>query len=240
MKRTLILATATLCCLSGVAARAQTATNLNCSLCVSEPEIAAQSVTSAKIANGTIAGVDIRASTITSDKITNGTLTKADLAAALQDDIDGAIADISFARVTASGASVVGVQCPSGRVAVAASCECTDGGGTRNAGVLFGCTVSGTGAAAGCYDEALSFNPQLPVPLANVRAICMGAESVDGTPWANTAQGGLALDAADPEAKAVQDAELARWMQEQQADFDEVLGRYRSQRARFDARVRAR
>ena len=61
-------------------------------------------------------------------------------------------------------------------------------GGTRNLGVLFGCTVSGTGAAAGCYDEAITFNPQLDVPLALVRAICMGAESVDGTPWATTSQ----------------------------------------------------
>jgi hypothetical protein len=240
MKHSLVLAFASLCCLPGASARAQVATDLNCTSCVSAAEIANGAVTTAKIANGTITNVDIKAGAITSDKIRNGTIARADLVAALQDDIDGAIADISFARVTASGGSVAGVQCPSGRVAIAASCECTDGGGTRNAGVLFGCTVSGTGAAAGCYDEALSFNPQLPVPLANVRAICMGAESVDGTPWSNTAQGGLALDAADPEAKAVQDAELARWMQEQQADFDEVLDRFRSQRARFDARVRAR
>jgi hypothetical protein len=239
MKRTLILATATLCCLSGVAARAQTATNLNCSLCVSEPEIAAQSVTSAKIANGTIAGVDIRASTITSDKITNGTLTKADLAAALQNDIDGAIADISFARIAATGGGVVAAQCPSGSVGVAASCECTNGGGARNFGVLFGCTITAGGAAAGCFEEALSFDPQLPAPLANVRAICMAAESVDGTPWTNTAQG-LAVDSVSPEAAAARDAELARWMKEQQAEFDAVLARYKAQRAAFEARVSAR
>ena len=239
MKHTLIVAFATLCCLPGAAARAQTATNLNCSLCVGEPEIAAQAVTSGKIANGTIAGVDIRASTITSDKITNGTLTKADLAATLQNDIDGAIADISFARIAASGGGVVAAQCPSGSVGVAASCECTNGGGTRNFGVLFGCTITAGGAAAGCFEEALSFNPQLPAPLANVRSICMAAESVDGTPWTNTAQG-LAVDSVSPDAAAARDAELARWMKEQQADFDEVLARYRSQRATFDARVRAR
>jgi hypothetical protein len=237
MKQSPMVVVVLLACLAGAAARAQTATNLNCSLCVSEPEIAAQAVTSAKIANGTIAGVDIRSGTITSDKIANGTLTKADLAAALQGDINGAIADISFARVAASGGGVVGAQCPSGSVGVAASCECTDGGGTRNLGVLFGCTVTATGAAAGCFDEALSFDAQLPVPLANVRAICMSAESVDGTPWSSTAQG-LAADRLSPEAAAERDAELARWMKEQQSAFDEVLARFRSQRATFDARVR--
>jgi hypothetical protein len=231
MRHTLIVAVATLCCLPGAAAHAQTATNLDCTSCVSADEIANGAVTSAKIATGTIAGVDIRASTITSEKILNGTITKADLAAALRDDIDGAIADIS-----ASGGGVVGAQCPSGRVAIAASCECT-GGGSRNFGVLFGCTVSGTGAAAGCFEEALSFDPQLSAPLANVRAICMGAESVDGTPWTNTATG-LAVDSASPEARAARDAELARWMKEQHAEFDQVLDRYRSQRAAFDARVR--
>jgi len=239
MRHALTFALAALVLLPAAAAQAQTATNLDCTSCVSGPEIANGAVTSAKIATGTIAGVDIKASAITSDKIKNGTIAKADLEVALRDGIDGAIADISFARISASGGGVVGAQCPSGRVAVAASCECTDGGGARNAGVLFGCTVTTTGAAAGCYDEALSFNPQLDVPVANVRAICMGAESVDGTPWSNTAQG-LAIDAADPEAAAARDAELARWMKDQQADFDAVMARFRSQRATFEARVRQR
>ena len=66
----------------------------------------------------------------------------------------------------------------------------------------------------------------------------MGAESVDGTPWATTSQG-LSVDAADPEAAAARDAELARWMKEQQASFDEVLARFRSQRSTFESRARA-
>lgn len=237
MKQTLILAFAALCCMPLAAVRAQTATNLNCERCVSEIEIAPSAVTSGRIANGTILGADIKASTVTSANIKNGTIVEADLATALKDDIGGAIADISFARITASGGGVVGAQCPSGRVAVSASCECTDGGGTRNAGVLFGCTVTATGAAAGCYDEAINFNPQLDVPIANVRAICMGAESVDGTPWSNTAAG-LAVDSTSPEAQAARDAELARWMKEQQVEFDAVLARFKDQRARFDARAR--
>jgi hypothetical protein len=237
MKQTPMIAVVLLACLAGAAARAQTATDLNCTGCVGETDIAAQAVTSGKIANGTILNADLSASVVTSDKIRNGTIARADLATALRDDIDGAIADISFARISASGGGVADVQCTTGHVAVAASCECSDSGGARNLGVLFGCVVTGTGAAAGCYDEALSFNPQLPAPLAIVRAICMGAESVDGTPWSSTARG-IAADAATPEAAAERDTELARWMQEQQSAFDEVLARFRSQRATFDARVR--
>jgi hypothetical protein len=237
MNSSLLFAVAILCSLTGAAARAQTATDLVCTSCVGGTDIAQQAVASGKIADGTIANVDIKASAITSDKIKNGTIARADLLATLLEDIDSAIADISFARISASGGGVVGAQCPSGRVAVAASCECSDSGGTRNLGVLFGCTVTGTGAAAGCFDEALSFNPQLPPPLALVRAICMGAESVDGTPWVATSAG-LAADAADPEAAAARDAGIAIWMVEQHEAFETVLARFRSQRSTFESRVR--
>lgn len=237
MKQSPFLAFVALACLSGGVARAQTATDLNCAGCVGETDIAAQAVTSGKIANGTILNADISAGAVTTDKIRNGTIARADLATALRDDIDGAIADISFARISASGGGVAGAQCPSGRVAIAASCECSDNNGTSNLGVLFGCVVTGTGAAAGCFDEAASYNPQLPDPVAIVRAICIGAESVDGTPWSSTAAG-IAADAATPEAAATRDAELARWMQEQQSAFDQALARFRNQRATFDARVR--
>lgn len=237
MVKPLVLGIFGCCLLPGAAAMAQTATDLNCTSCVSEAEIANQAVTSVKIANGTIAGVDIKASAVTSDKIRNGTVAKADLATALQDDLDGAIADISFARISASGAGAVGAQCPSGRVAVAASCECSDSGGSRNLGVLFGCAVTGTGAAAGCYDEALSFNPQLPAPLALVRAICIGAESVDGTPWVATSAG-IASDNADAEVAAVRAADMALWMKRQHESFEAVLERFRQQRSTFESRVR--
>ena len=238
MKKTLMLGIVLSGCLPGAVALAQVATGLDCTGCVGPVDIATNAVTTAKITNGTISGVDIRASAITSDKIKNGTVAMADLEAALRADIGSAIAEITFVRVSASGGGVVGAQCPSGRVAVAASCECSDDGGSRNLGVLFGCTVSGTGAAAGCYDEAFTRNPQLPLPLALVRAICMGAESVNGTPWAATSQG-LSVDNADPEAAAARDAELARWMKEQQASFDEVLARFRSQRSTFESRAQA-
>ena len=126
MKKTLMLGIVLSGCLPGAVALAQVATGLNCTGCVGPIDIATNAVTTAKITNGTISGVDIRASAITSDKIKNGTVAMADLEAALRADIGSAIADITFARISASGGGVVGAQCPSGRVAVAASCECSD------------------------------------------------------------------------------------------------------------------
>jgi len=103
-------------CLVAQAAIAQTATDLNCTSCVGETDIANQAVTGAKIANGTITATDIRLSTITSDRIKNQTLVMADLAPSLQDDIGGAIANLTVQRVSASATSVVGAACPSGRI----------------------------------------------------------------------------------------------------------------------------
>ena len=219
-------------CLVAQAVVAQTATDLNCTSCVGETDIANQAVTGAKIANGTITATDIRLSTITSDRIRNQTLVMADLAPSLQDDLNGAIANFTVQRVSASATSVVGAACPSDRIPVGASCECDDANGARNIGVLFGCTVTGTGAAAGCFDEATTFNPTLPEPLAIVRAVCLGAVSVDGTPWVPTSAG-LVVDGNVSESAA---AEQAKWMKEQHDSFESVLARFRNQRATFESR----
>src|SRR4029453_18509313 len=93
---------------------------------------------------------------------------------------------------------------------------------------LFGCTVDGNGAAAGCFSEARSFNPQLPDPLAIVRAVCLGAESGDGTPWVPT-RAGLQPDGGN--ASDAQAADQANWMKEQNASFEALLERFRKQRS---------
>ena len=168
--------------------------------CVGPDRHRPSAVTTARIANGTISGVDIRSSTITSDKILNGTVAMADLEAALRADIGSAIADITFARITASGGGVVGAQCPSGRVAVAASCECT---GSAARAILASCSAAPSAGPAPRQAASTRRSVSTPAPRAarHVRAICMGAESVDGTPWENTTQG-LSVDAASPEAQA--------------------------------------
>jgi hypothetical protein len=149
----------------------------------------------------------------------------------VQDSIGGAIANLTVQRVSASGGGVVSAQCPSNRIPVGASCECDSANGTRNVGVLFGCTVDGNGAAAGCFPEARAFNNQLPDPIAIVRAVCLGGESADGTPWVPTADG-LAPDrGAMTEAQA---AEQAEWMKAQQASLDARLAKFRRQSEAYD------
>jgi hypothetical protein len=231
----LILCIASICCLSAAVALAQTATDLTCTSCVGETDIASQAVTGAKIANGSVTGADIRPGAITSDLIRNQTITMSDLAPSLQDSLGSGIANITVARVSASGPSVVGATCPAGRIPVAASCECDNAHGARNLGVLFGCTVSGTGAAAGCFEEARSFNPTLPAPLAIVSAVCLGAKTVDGTPWVPTSAG-LAVDngvTSGSEATA-----QAKCMKEQHDSFVAVLARFRDQQAAYDSWTR--
>jgi len=229
MTKRVILAIAGLCSLvSGGAALAQTATDVTCTSCIDEADIKNQAVTSAKIANGTIATVDIKTNAITSDRIKNQSILMSDLAPSLQDPINGAINNLTVQRVSASGSGVVAASCPSSRIPVGASCECDNANGARNLGVLFGCTVDGNGAAAGCFPEARSFNQQLPDPLAIVRAVCLGAESVDGTPWVPT-RNGLAPD--DGKASAADVADQAKWMQEQQRSLDALLEKFKRQRA---------
>ena len=83
-------------------------------------------------------------------------------------------------RVAESGTGIAAAQCPTDTVPISASCSCDYVNGTRNFGVLFGCTVVGDGAAAGCYHHLPDFS--LPPPLAIVRVECLGGQTNDGTP----------------------------------------------------------
>ena len=236
MKRLMLWIAASCAAAFSAAGTAQTATDLTCTSCVGETDIANQAVTSAKIAEGTVRGNDIRAGAITSDKILNGTVSRTDLSPQVQDLLDGAIVNITIQRVAVSAGGVAGAECPSGRIPVSASCECDDANGARNFGVLFACTISGTGAVSACFDEALSFNEQLPAPLAIVRAVCLGAKTADGTPWVPTSTG-LELDAGGGEDAMARAVDQVKWMREQHGTFDAALAKLRSQRAEFERRT---
>jgi hypothetical protein len=91
---------------------------------------------------------------------------------------------LTLGRAASSDVStgVASVSCPDNALVLSASCKCDYAGGTRNFGVLFACTVAGNGAVVGCFDEAGSFNPNLPPPRGDVAALCLSGANVDGVP----------------------------------------------------------
>jgi hypothetical protein len=113
---------------------------------------------------------------------------------------------------------VVSVTCPSTSLVLSASCSCDYANGTRNFGVLFSCTVAGNGAVAACFDEAGTFNPNLPPPRADVTALCVSGTNVNGEP--------LFVFLA---AKAKQDADhlAAKLAGLRQAELDHAVARNR-------------
>jgi hypothetical protein len=187
---------------------AQTATDLACTRCVNNGDIANSAVTAEKIQNGSITSFDLATNAVKAANINNGSITFGKLAPGVRDSLDSALADLTRTLPEDAAVGVAEVDCPNSRVAVSASCVCDDNGGANNFGVLFACAVDGNGAVAACIDEAGSFNPIKPSPVAIVQAACLGAESSDGTPWVPT-ENGLAPQraaGADPEATTAAEA----------------------------------
>jgi hypothetical protein len=131
---------------------------------------------------------------------------------------------------------VAEANCPSNRIAVSASCVCDDNNGNSNFGVLFACAVDGNGAFAACFDEYGSFDPFLDSPLAIVQAICLGAESTDGTPWVPTAEG-----LAPPSTVSGTDGDAAaqaQWHKEQYEALQSRVAEMRAKAAQHRTRLR--
>jgi hypothetical protein len=171
------------------------ATNVVCDRCVNNSDLANSSVTSEKILDGSVKSIDLATSAVKTANINNRSVTFGKLATGVRDALDGAIANLTRTAVEGSDLSVAEANCPSSRIAVSASCFCDDDSGTNNNGVLFACVVEGNGAVAACFDEAGTFNPVLPSPVAIVQAICLGAETTDGTPWDPAPEGSASLAA---------------------------------------------
>ena len=202
---------------SSGSAIAQTATNLVCTRCVSNSDLGNNSINSANIANGTVTNADLAPNAVTGGRIQNGSIGVIDLDAQLQ---GGLIASITRLSEFSSDEGVAAVSCPSDRMPVAASCGCFNEEGARNFGVLFACTVDGDGAIAGCFPESGTFDPQLPAPLAIVAAECLGATSIDGTPWL-PAPTGLLADASSMTAEDA--AAQAKWIKERHSSLKTTL-----------------
>ncbi len=217
-------------------AGAQAATDVVCTRCVNNSDLANQSVTSDKIADGTIKANDLAALAVKSANINNGSITFGKLATGVRDALDGAIANVTTVAVEDAAIGVAGADCPSGRIAVSASCLCDDDNGNSNFGVLFACSVDGNGAVAACFDEAGSFNPTKESPVAIVQAICLGAESTDGTPWVPTSAGLAPSSAASATADDAGVAE-AQWHKERHDALRAKIADLRAKRTLHRSRL---
>lgn len=217
-------------------AGAQAATDVACTRCVNNSDLANGSVTSEKIQDGSIKANDIAASAVKTATINNGSVTFGKLATGVRDALDGAIANLTTVAVEDATIGVAGANCPSGRIAVSASCLCDDNNGNSNFGVLFACAVDGNGAVAACFDEAATFNPTLDSPVAIVQAICLGGESTDGTPWVPTPAGLAPPPAASGETDGGAVAQ-AQWHKQQHEAFQARLEELRARRALHHSRL---
>ena len=211
------------------------ATNVVCDRCVNNSDLANNSVTSEKIQDGAVKSTDIAASAVKTATINNGSVTFGKLATGVRDALDGAIADLTTVAVEDATISVAEANCPSGRIPVSASCVCDDNNGNSNFGVLFACAVDGNGAFAACFDEAGTFDPFLDSPLAIVQAICLGAESTDGTPWVPTPEG-LAPPSAVSGADGAGVAQ-AQWHKEQYEALQSKVAEMRAKSAQHRSRL---
>ena len=213
--------------LVAVAASSQAATDVVCNLCVNNSDLSNNSVTSGRIVDGTIRSNDISTGGVATANIANRAISFGKLSTGVRDALDGALANLTKTTVEDSAVSLAEAACPSSRVAISASCLCDDNNGANNFGVLFACLVDGNGALAACFDEAETFNPTKPSPVAIVQAVCLGAESTDGTPWNPTAAGFAPLSerAGDVQAQAA-------W---QKAQHDAFQARAAALRAKVDA-----
>jgi hypothetical protein len=232
--------------LAGSSAFAQTATNLTCTGCVGNSDLAANAVSNskvvnnaingAKIADGTVKASDlgsgavtaakIASNAVTGAKIQDGTVVQADLASSVRSLLNGAIADITTSAVSASAAGLATKLCPANTLAISASCECNSQGGSRNRGVLYACQVSNGGAIAACYPEAITYDEFLPNPLAIVTATCLGAVLNNGTPWVPPSEALVLGDAGEPTAPVDHEAALGA-IQAEMADYEDALRRRR-------------
>lgn len=210
-------------------ANAQTATDLNCTACVSADDIAASAVNTNEIVNGGVKTADLGANSVTSGKIKDGSVAFADLTPEIQDYVNATIANVYLSLAFDEGEGFIGVACPAGSLPIASSCACNGDGAEINYGVLDFCAVIElAGAVASCVPDALTFDPGLAPPTAQVQATCISGETNDGTPWVPGIITPTAISPA-PSGKGVLQGPM---------DMQSVLTRLRAQHDAYNARLR--
>jgi hypothetical protein len=172
-------------------------------------------------------------------KIRNGSLDEREFTPALQAFLGASLANITTLPVSATDLGVASVECPADRIPVSANCICDNDDGNSNFGVLFGCTIAGTGAVAGCFSESGTFNPNLSNPVAIVVATCLGGESADGTPWLPIPSVGSADGQAFARSKPSA-GDQAKWMKGRQDAYESGATHMKSKLAEFERRSASR
>jgi hypothetical protein len=210
-------------------AGAQNATDLTCTQCVGSGDIANDAVGSGKIADGSIKSNDMAANAVKTPNLNNGSVTFNKLATGVRGAVDGAIENMTLLYVYATAEGVAGAECPVDTVAVSANCACHSNDGENNSGTLGLCASIGIGSVAGCLSDGGTFDPQLPEPMAEVEAVCLGATTTDGSAWVP-----VPLEPAMAEA-----AESAtEWRRRQYDAYEAALGKARKESAIRQSRMR--
>lgn len=213
---------------TGVAS-GQSATDVNCTGCVGNGDVAGNAITTNKIANGQVRNTDLGTNSVTSGKIKDGTVALADLSADIQQYVNATIADVYLSLAYDEGESFMGVSCPVDSIPISSSCACNGDGVETNFGVLDFCAVIELeGAVASCAYDALTYDPGLSPPTAQVQATCISGETNDGTPWVP----GIILPTGSSPVSGGKSP-----LQGPMADMQSVLARMRAQRAVYDARL---
>jgi hypothetical protein len=211
-------------------AYAQTATDLTCIGCVGNGDLANNAVRSSKISDGSVTSSDLAKNSVTGTHIVIDAVTYPKLGPGVRRWLDNAISNVTTVAAEDAGVGTAGADCPSGRIAVSASCVCDNNGGNNNYGVLFACAVDGNGAIAACFDEAGTFNPTKPSPVAIVQANCLGGETSDGTPWVPQASGAVSPSATPSDFRRTPEDEAA-WHKAQHERFLAALAALKQQQA---------
>ena len=90
---------------------------------------------------------------------------------------------------------------------------------------------------ASCYPDGNTYNPNLPWPLAEVTAVCLGAESVDGTPWLPLSTGLASTGTGSQASKMMTSDTEAQWHKQQRDAYEAAMSELQNQRDIYNGRL---
>ena len=208
---------------------AQSATDLTCTQCVGSGDIANNAVGSGKITDGSIKSNDMAANAVKTPNLNNGSVTFNKLATGVRGAVDGALENVTLLYVYATDEGIVGAECPVDTISVSANCSCHSNGGENNSGALGLCASLGVASVAACLSDGGTFDPQLPEPMAEVEAVCLGATTTDGSAWVPVPPDAASADAA---------ASATEWRKRQYEAYEAAFKKARQESAIRQSRLR--